>query len=248
MAGMIALVGAGEFLDTLNAVDRALLEMAGGSRVVVLPTASAPDGPGVPERWAQMGIEHFNRLGAQTEAVMALDRTACFDSTLAERVRAANLVYFSGGKPDYLYNTLVETPVWAAVRAVLERGGVVAGCSAGAMIMGSHVPAFSKRLGVPWVGGWQPAFELVPQGIIIPHYNELPEIMAGVVFGRRPSGSFLIGVDAHTALVGANGQWRVMGAGRVTLRQGREVVRYTQGQTMLLPTGSKVTANTSVQT
>jgi cyanophycinase len=247
MTGTIALVGAGEFLDTMSAVDRALLEMAGGSRVVVLPTASAPDGPGVPERWAQMGVEHFNRLGAQTEAVMALDRTACFDPTLAERVRTANLIYFSGGKPDYLYNTLVETPVWAAVRAVLEGGGVVAGCSAGAMIMGSHVPAFSKRLGVPWVDGWQPAFGLVPQGIIVPHYNELPEMLVGVVFGRRPPGSFLIGVDAHTALVGTDGRWKVMGAGRVTLRQGREVKRYTHGQTAPLPTGSKVTVDPSVQ-
>ena len=133
MTGTVALVGAGEFLDTMSAVDRALLEMAGGSRVVVLPTASAPDGPGVPEHWAQMGLEHFNRLGAQADAVMALDRAACFDPALAERVRAANLVYFSGGKPDYLYNTLAESPVWAAVRAVLERGGVVAGCSAGVL-------------------------------------------------------------------------------------------------------------------
>jgi len=241
MMGTIALVGAGEFLDTMNAVDQALLEKAGGSRVVVLPTASAPDGSGVPEHWAQMGIEHFNRLGAQTEAVMALDRAACFDPTLAGRVRAANLVYFSGGKPDYLYNTLVETPVWAAVQAVLERGGVVAGCSAGAMVMGSHVPAFSKHLGLPWVDGWQPAFGWVQQGIIVPHYNELPEILVGVVFGRRPPGSFLIGVDAHTALVGANGRWKVMGAGRVTLRQGREVKRYAHGQMVPLPTGVEST-------
>jgi cyanophycinase len=246
--GTIALVGAGEFLDTMNAVDQVLLGKAGGSRVVVLPTASAPDGPGVPERWAQMGIEHFNGLGAQTDAVMALDRTACFDPALAERVQAANLVYFSGGKPDYLYNTLTESPVWAAVLAVLEHGGVVAGCSAGAMIMGSHVPAFSRRLGVPWVDGWQPAFGLVPQGIIIPHYNEFPEIVTETIFGRHPRSSFLIGVDAHTALVGADGRWTVMGAGRVTLRQGREVARYTQGQTMPLPTDSMITEGTSVRT
>lgn len=73
MTGTLALVGAGEFLEAMNPVDRALLERAGGQRVVVLPTASAPDGPGVPGRWASMGVEHFNRLGAQTEAIMALD-------------------------------------------------------------------------------------------------------------------------------------------------------------------------------
>ena len=42
LAVPFALVGAGEFLDTMNTVDQALLAMAGGSRVAILPTASAP--------------------------------------------------------------------------------------------------------------------------------------------------------------------------------------------------------------
>jgi cyanophycinase len=232
MGGTFALVGAGEFLDTMDAVDRQLLDRAGGSKVAVLPTASAPDGPGVPERWAKMGIDHFDRLGAQTEAVMALDRAACNDLALADRVSAANLIYFSGGKPDYLHETLVDTPMWAAVMSVLERGGVVAGCSAGAMILGGYVPNFTLRLGVPWIGRWLPAFALVPNAIVVPHYNEFPEVMVNLMFGRRPAGSFLIGVDAHTALVGSNGTWTVQGARRVTIRHGREAKRYTHGQSV----------------
>ncbi len=234
MGGTIALVGAGEFLDTMDEVDRALLAMANGPRVVILPTASAPDGPGVPERWAQMGLDHFNRLNAQTDAVMALDRAACADEALASRVRSANLVYFSGGKPDYLYTTLVDTPLWAAVRAVLDNGGVLAGCSAGAMILGSYLPVFAARLGLPWIDKWQPAFGLVPGAVIAPHYNEFPELLTGLLFQRRPDGSFLIGVDAHTALVGADHRWTAMGAGRVTVRQGRQMARYTRGQTVSL--------------
>ncbi|HEX7587132.1 MAG TPA: Type 1 glutamine amidotransferase-like domain-containing protein, partial [Anaerolineae bacterium] len=219
MAGTLALVGAGEFLDTMRQVDQALLAMAGGTRVAILPTASAPDGPGVPERWAKMGIDHFTRLGAQAEAVMALDRAGCADPELAERVRAANLVYFSGGKPDYLYNTLVDTPVWRAVKDVLARGGVVAGCSAGAMIMGAYVPVFAMRVGIPTIGQWQSGFGLVPDAIIAPHYNEFPEVFSTLLFGGRPEGSFLIGIDAETALVGSNGNWKVMGARRVTIKR-----------------------------
>src|SRR6185312_7897313 len=46
--GTVALVGAGEFLPAMDPVDRGLLaSIAGPARVVVLPTASAPDGPGV---------------------------------------------------------------------------------------------------------------------------------------------------------------------------------------------------------
>ncbi len=218
----------------MNAVDRQLLVMAGGSQVVILPTASAPDGPGVPEKWIDMGVDHFARLGAQANGVLALDRAACDDRANADRVGAANLIYFSGGKPDYLHATLADTKVWAAVRSVFERGGVIAGCSAGAMIMGGYVPEFSMRLGVPWITRWREAFALVPKAIVAPHYNEFPEIMVDLMFGRRPQGTFLVGIDGHTALVGSNGTWRALGAGRVTVRHGRAVKRYTHGQTVAL--------------
>lgn len=40
--------------------------------------------------------------------------------------------------------------------------------------------------------------------------------MAGwsLMFGRRPRGSHLIGIDGHTALVGVDHAWQVWGAGR----------------------------------
>jgi cyanophycinase len=232
--GTLALVGAGEFLDKMDAVDRILLDRADGTRVVVLPTASAPDGPGVPERWARTGVEHFNRLGAQTAAVMALTHADCMNATFADSVRASNLVYFSGGKPDYLADTLAGTAVWEAVVQVFHRGGVLAGCSAGAMIMGGYVPEFSRRLGIPRIGRWKTGFGLVARAVIAPHYNEFPAAMVDLMFGRRPADSFLIGIDAHTALVGSIGHWQVMGAGRVTLRRGRETRRFTHGQTVSL--------------
>jgi cyanophycinase len=229
MAGTLALVGAGEFLDAMNAVDRELLNRSGGAKVVVLPTASAPDGPGVPERWAKMGIDHFDALGAQTDAVMALDRDQCNDQALADRVSAASLIYFSGGKPDYLHQTLVDTPVWAAVKAVYDRGGVIAGCSAGAMIMGAYVPSFKLQFGLPRIVQWQPAFGLVPNSIVVPHYNEFPEFVSRLMF-RIPNGAIMIGVDGNTALVGSGNAWTAMGQLRVTLRIDGKTTRYLNGQ------------------
>ncbi len=76
--GAVALVGAGEYLSAMDPVDRALLaRLHDTPRVVVLPTASAPDGPGVPERWTKMGVDHFTRLGAEVQPVMLLDRQRC---------------------------------------------------------------------------------------------------------------------------------------------------------------------------
>ena len=234
MAGTLALVGAGEFLESMSAVDRLLLDRAGGRSVAIVPTASAPDGRAVFDRWLSQGVEHFNRLGATATGVPAFDRSGCDDAANADVVSAANLVYFSGGKPDFLFNTLNGTRVWAAVEQVLDRGGVVAGCSAGAMIMGGYVPDFGSRFGVPSVSRWQAAFGLIPAAVVVPHYNEFPEVMVSLVFGRRPAGSFLIGVDAHTALIGLNGTWQVGGTGRVSVRHGRATQRYTAGQAVNL--------------
>lgn len=234
MTGTLALVGAGEFLDSMSPVDRQLLDRAGGSRVVILPTASAPDGPGVPERWIKMGVDHFTKLGAQVEGLLVIDRAGCEDVAHADRIRAANLVYFSGGKPDFLRNTLDGTVVWEAVRDLFERGGVIAGCSAGAMILGGYVPEFSLKAGLPWINRWHPSFALVPDAVVVPHYDEFPEVMVKLMFGRRPKGSYMIGVDGHTALVGADHTWQVLGAGRVTVRRGGETKRYTTGQAVPL--------------
>jgi len=231
--GTLALVGAGEFLDSMSEIDAALLERAGGKRVVILPTASAPDGGDVPSSWAEMGVRHFAALGAQAEAVMALDRDGCHAPSNVEAVRYANLVYFSGGKPDYLLGTLNRTPLWGAVLAVLEQGGVLAGCSAGAMILGGWIP------GRPSGGSlsiWLRAFGLVPEALILPHFDEMPGWITAPLGWFRPRRSMLVGIDGGTALIGktpgpirGDGAWQVRGRGRVVVRRGggREV--YHQG-------------------
>lgn len=231
--GTLALVGAGEFLESTRQVDEVLLERAGGKRVVILPMASAPDGAGVPERWAEMGVKHFNALGAQAEAVMALDRESCHAPENVDAVREADLVYFSGGKPDYLLSTLAGTPLWEAVLSVLDKGGVLAGCSAGAMILGGWIPGNPSfgRLSI-----WRPAFGLVPNAVIIPHFDEIPRWVTGPLSWLRPRRSTVIGVDGGTALMGnptgtlrGGEAWEVRGKGRVVVRGGGRRMEFRDG-------------------
>src|SRR6266567_9563579 len=97
--GTVALVGAGEYLQGMLPVDKKLLERVNGTpRVVVLPTASAPDGEGVPQRWARMGVEHFAQLGVAAEPIMLLNRADAVYAEIAAGVANANFIYFSGGK------------------------------------------------------------------------------------------------------------------------------------------------------
>src|SRR5260370_32065798 len=92
--GTLALVGAGEFLPPIAPVGAMLLERVDGTpHVVVLPTASAPDGPGVPERCAKFGIDHFFQLGASAEALMLLEGGDPANDTIVPRITAPSLVY-----------------------------------------------------------------------------------------------------------------------------------------------------------
>lgn len=223
-AGIVALVGSGEFLPISEPLDSVLLEWLGApARVVVLPTASAPDGSGVPERWAKMGIEHFTRLGAAVESVMVLTRSDAESADFAERIAMANFVYLSGGKPGYLVDTLRDTLVWQSIAAVHAAGGIVAGCSAGAMALAGRL------VGIPLLQPGRPALGLVPDLAVIPHFDELPHWLSGLgglAVRRVP----VAGIEGATALVVQGDQWTIVGRGGITLfTPGRHHVRYTAG-------------------
>src|SRR5579863_10643697 len=101
--GTIALIGAGEYLPAIATIDQQLLERVSGvPRVVVLPTAAVPDGPSVTERWIQMGLDHFTRLGAAVEPVRLFTRADANNAAIVAQLSAVNFIYFSGGKPRYL--------------------------------------------------------------------------------------------------------------------------------------------------
>lgn len=226
--GTIALVGAGEYLPPLLPVDQLLVERVSGTpKVVVLPTAAMPDGAEVTERWAKMGVAHFSQLGVDVEPVMLLNRTDAGDARIVAQLAAANFIYFSGGKPRYLLETLQGTAAWQAMLSVYEAGGVIAGCSAGAMVLGAELFDF------PQVWRTLPALGLVPGIVIIPHFDEIPSLMTTTIIGVRRKVT-VVGIDGSTALIGSNGRWMVQGRGGVTVFTGKHKTRYLAGEEVLL--------------
>lgn len=206
---MLALVGSGEYLPAMEAVDRELIGcLAEPARVVCLPTAAGAEGHAKIAYWCDLGVAHFARLGVQVEAVRVVDRSSACDPVLAGRIAAANFVYLSGGRPDYLYRTLQGSPAWRAIQAVLAAGGILAGCSAGAMILGEKFFAFP---------GWRSGFTLVPGVTIIPHFDEIPAAVVAPIRLLAGSRLTVVGIDGNTALVQTNGGYSVVGSGAVTL-------------------------------
>jgi cyanophycinase len=235
MTGPVALVGSGEFLPAMADFDRLLLAASGAARprVAILPTASWPDGETTFQRWAQMGVEHFRSLGAEVEAVAVTDRASACDRAHAQAVGEADVIYMSGGKPDHLLDTLDGSEVWAAARAAHERGAVLAGCSAGAMVLADRQPRF-RRVTLPFPLRWRESLGVVDAAAILPHYDTLPETLWSIVALQAPRGVAIVGIDDETAFLGRAGMWQVHGRGRVTVWRGRRRTRHRVGETLTL--------------
>jgi cyanophycinase len=150
-------------------------------------------------------------MGAEVEAVEVIDRASAEDEALAARIRAANFVYLSGGHPDYLYKALAGSRAWEAITSVLQAGGVVAGCSAGAMIFGEKVLGFrSARLSTP-------GFNYLPGAVIMPHFDEIPATFITLAHAALPKSLTLVGIEGYTALLVTSAGFRVGGIGSVTI-------------------------------
>jgi len=230
MSGPVALVGSGEFTPAMLEIDADLLASTGRQRprVVVLPTASYPDGEETFQRWATMGTDHFTRLGAEVEPVLVRTRADGDDAAMAQAVGEADLIYLSGGKPGYLLDALNGTAVGSAIAAANARGAVVAGCSAGAMVIASRTFDFRLRA-LPWPLRWAPGLALAGSVAVIPHYDAWPEPVSVLVVLQSPRALSVLGVDEDTAVVGRDGSWQVHGPGRVTLWRGRHRERFRAG-------------------
>jgi len=236
MSGLIALVGAGEYLPVMDDIDRYLLDSVKvkgrAPRVVCLPTAAGQEGDESVGRWSSMGLEHFRKLGAEVEAPRIIDRASADDPQYESILESADLIYFSGGNPIYLFETMNESRAWNAAQKAWSRGAVYAGCSAGAMILAKRLPNF-RNMGIGAIDG----FGIVPADYVMPHFDHAGPFKALVSLLRTQmkDGQRMIGIDENTALVGRlGGEWRAMGASKVHVMTRRQSKPYAAGKAVPL--------------
>jgi len=233
MNGLIALLGSGEYLPVMDDVDRYLLANCGADgrkpRVVCLPTAAGEEGEKSISRWSRMGVEHFTLLGADVQAVPVIDAESANDLNHATAVGDADLIYFSGGHPGYLYRTLKDSLVWQAAQKAWARGAVYAGCSAGAMILGREMPDF-RAAGIRSTA----AFAILPVASIMPHFNAIPlfgKPLVATLRRRLLEGEIMIGIDEDTAIVGKlNEDWTVLGRSKAHVFTKDNSQSYSSGE------------------
>lgn len=235
MNGLINLVGSGEYLPVMNEVDRYLLDSLDLNgrkpRVACLPTAAGREGDSSVNRWLTMGVQHFQELGADVTPVRIIDSDSANDPRWESILENADLVYFSGGDPSYLYETMRNSRAWRAAQRAWERGAIYAGCSAGAMILGRRMPSFR-------LAGTQEGFGIVPATYIIPHFDAIPGIWKPLLLGLQrqlKNDECLIGIDENTALIGRlGGEWTAQGKSKVHLFTCNGKKSFTNGQTLTI--------------
>ena len=224
MAGMIALVGGDEFRRYCVDMDRDILAATGkdSARVVVIPTAAVTG----PVKAAHDGVTHFTALGGQGQPLMILEREQAEDPAMVQRLEGADVIYFTGGNPNHLLETLQGSLLLKAIEAEMERGAILAGSSAGAMVLGSLM---RRPRADEWIMGLG-----VAAGIcVLPHHERSnPETVAPQVQERLSDSLAVFGIDAQTACLGAPGHWRVTGSGKVTVYRPDGWQIYQPGETI----------------
>ncbi|MCH7738432.1 MAG: Type 1 glutamine amidotransferase-like domain-containing protein [Chloroflexi bacterium] len=227
MPGQLALVGGDEFRPGCEEMDREIMRASGHdpAKVVVVPTAAVTG----PAKAANDGAVHFGDLGGESSRLMLLERSHAEDPDFFAPATLADVVYFTGGSPEHLLETVRESPFLAAVLASVAGGSVLAGSSAGAMVMGSMMRG-------PRGGGWVEALDLVPGVAVLPHHERRDQAETSKELQESaPSGLTFLGIDARTGCLGTPGSWRVVGFGRVTVYQGSEWQTFNAGDK--LPAG-----------
>lgn len=222
-AGTLALVGGGEWNDGCRGFDADLLTASGGREVVVLPSAAAFEHP---ERVADRASEYFRSLDAKAKPLMVLHRAEAEDHQIAATVRKARFVYLSDGSPLHLRSVLKDSALFAAMLAAYQDGGVLAASGAGATLVCD--PMVDPRGGAYTVG-----LGIIAGLAVFPYHGSTAEHLRERSIDLLPRAARLVGVDEQTALVrDPHGVWGVVGAGSVTVYQGRELARFAAGTTI----------------
>jgi len=226
MAGYLLLEGGAEFGGQMAQPDQRALELAGGldALITIIPTAAAPDNNYL--RAGNNGVSWFHSLGAtRVESLPVIDKASANDPNIATKISQAHLVYMLGGFTGYLGETIKDSASWRAMLKAYHSGAVIAGSSAGAMVMCQYYFDPGKNQVVEGLG-------LLPNTCVLPHNNTFGKGWASRLFHLMPD-VLLLGLDEQTGMLddGPEGKklgWRVYGKGSVTLyRKGNPTVYRT---------------------
>ncbi len=219
--GTVIVIGGAEDKVRDRVILGRFVALAGGekARIAVISSASSL-GPEAGERYREIFLD----LGAAEVApIHAATRLQANDEYFAGMIRRSTGVFMTGGNQLRLSSIIGGTRLADAIAGRFRDGAVVAGTSAGASAVSSHMIAFGASGATPKHRMAQIAagLGLLPGVIVDQHFqqrNRLGRLLS--LIAQNPS-LLGLGVDEDTAgVVGPDQVMEVIGRGSITVVDG----------------------------
>jgi cyanophycinase len=216
---VMAIGGAEDKLDD-KIILSTFAQLAGGpdARIAIVPTASSIESAGVRYKaiFLGMGVE-------RADVVYIGNREDANGEGPVEVLQEATGIFLTGGNQMRLSSIVGGTRTAQLVRERHAAGAIIAGTSAGASILSSHMVAYGasgetpKQRMAQMIAG----FGLVSDLIIDQHFRQRDRIGRLLALVASNPGLLGVGVDEDTAaLIGPNGVLEVIGRHGVTVVDG----------------------------
>lgn len=211
--GWLILEGGGKLSSGTEVVQN-FVSLAGGAkgRVVLIPTAWGEDfSANTMERWRAQCSE---TTGISNVVVLhTLDRRVADTEEFVVPLRSATAVWIMGGDEARLAKVYRGTRTQRELEALLDRGGVIGGTSAGADILSKQSVDSTER----WNG-----FNLLKDTLVVPHFSARhQEAVLTPLIAAHPD-LLGLGVDEGTAIVVHGNIFEVIGTGKVAIYDGKD--------------------------
>ncbi len=223
-AGPVMVVGGAEdkMRDKLIASRFATFAGGGDAHVVVIATASS-----LGDQAIEVYRDLFTGLGVGTiEGLRPDERQQADDPAAATTLAAATGVFLTGGNQSRLTQVVAGTRLGDAIANAHDRGAVLAGTSAGASAMASHMVAYGKPGTTPKnrMVHLSAGLGILDGMVIDQHFEQRGRIGRLLALVAQSPSLLGVGIDEDTcAIVFADRTLQVIGKGAVTIVDGRHV-------------------------
>jgi cyanophycinase len=200
--GTLVIAGGGDLPAIVN---QRFWELAGGkrARLVIIPAYDATK-----DDISRLKLEWKRWPFHSVTVLQAVERSIAENPDFANPILNADAVWLSGGDQSWLADLYADTPVETQLQALLDRGGIIGGTSAGASIMTRVMIEEGQRHAKLNRG-----LDLLKDSVVDQHFfhRNRPQRLIGAVKEQPHLIGF--GVDEGTALVVnlPNGRLRVIG-------------------------------------
>ena len=205
--GKLIIIGGGSIPDSLFSF---FANYMGGKDqpIVYIPTATTD------EEYIQKGehlIKFSSRGFSNLSTIHTRNKKEADDPKNIALMRNAKGLYFGGGDQQLIADAYAGTKLYDEFIALLNRGGVIMGTSAGATIMGSLMVGGDARDDISKKYAFNPAFSFMTNTALDQHVLARNRQFDLIPVIEHYPGTLGIGMDESTAIIVEAGQFKVWG-------------------------------------